>query len=116
MAGITGMSDITDLLNMHGALYGLTPEDTPLLSSIGSLTGGKSTDSTIFGWQTYDLRTASQPGVLDEMNTPGYVDAVAGREFAYRYRLISSYVVVSADEGEDDIRCGKRVVRQKALL
>lgn len=32
------------------------PADTPLLSSIGGLTGGQSTDSTIFTWQSYDLR------------------------------------------------------------
>jgi len=70
MAGITGMSDITDLLNMHGALYGLTPEDTPLLSSIGTLTGGKSTDATIFGWQTYDLRSATQPARVEGAAAP----------------------------------------------
>jgi hypothetical protein len=70
MAGITGQSTITNLLNYHGALYSLTPEDTPFLSSIGGLTGGKSTDATIFGWQTYDLRDASQPARVEGAAAP----------------------------------------------
>lgn len=39
-----------------GQLFSITPTDTPLLSAIGGLTGGQSTDSTIFTWQSYDLR------------------------------------------------------------
>lgn len=70
MGGITGQSTITNLVNYVGELYGVTPEDTRFLSMIGGLTGGKSTESTIFGWQTYDLRTASQPARVEGAAAP----------------------------------------------
>lgn len=56
MPGITGMLTTFNSPNFVGELFALTPADTPLLSSIGGLTGGQSTDSTIFTWQSYDLR------------------------------------------------------------
>jgi hypothetical protein len=59
MAGITGQGDTFDLPNYTGELFGVTPQDTPLLSAIGGLTGGTSVDSTVFSWQTFDLRTAA---------------------------------------------------------
>lgn len=59
MAGITGQGDTFDLPNYVGELFAVTPEDTPFLSAIGGLTGGKSADATLFQWQGYDLRDAS---------------------------------------------------------
>ena len=59
MAGITGMGDTYDLPNYTGELFNITPQDTPLLSAIGGLTGGKSIDSTVWSWQTEDLRDAA---------------------------------------------------------
>jgi hypothetical protein len=56
MAGITGMGTTFNLPNYTGELFALTPEDTPLLSAIGGLTGGGMTTSTEFEWQTFDLR------------------------------------------------------------
>ncbi len=56
MPGITGMLTAFNSPNFVGELFALTPADTPLLSSIGGLSGGQSTDSTIFTWQSYDLR------------------------------------------------------------
>lgn len=56
MPGITGMLTTFNSPNYVGELFGITPTDTPLLSAIGGLTGGQSTDSVIFTWQTYDLR------------------------------------------------------------
>lgn len=58
MAGITGLGTTYNLPNYVGEIFAVTPEDTPFLSSIGGLTGGKATKSTIFEWQTYDLRSA----------------------------------------------------------
>ncbi|MBB5154964.1 SU10 major capsid protein [Saccharopolyspora phatthalungensis] len=58
MPGITGMITTFNSPNYVGELFAVTPTDTPLLSSIGGLTGGQSTDSTIFTWQSYDLRAA----------------------------------------------------------
>ncbi len=59
MAGITGQGDTFDLPNYTGELFLTSPADTPFLSSIGGLTGGKAVKSTLFNWQTYDLRDAS---------------------------------------------------------
>lgn len=58
MPGITGMGTTYNLPNYVGELFAASPEDTPLLSSIGGLTGGKSVGSTNFSWQGYDLREA----------------------------------------------------------
>lgn len=60
MAGITGLGTTYDLPNFTGDLFGTSPEDTPFLSAIGGLTGGQSTASTVWTWQTYDLRDADE--------------------------------------------------------
>src|SRR5213076_1716790 len=60
MAGITGIGTTFNLPNYHGELFAISPAETPLLSSIGGLTGGGSTGSTEFEWQTYDLRDPNQ--------------------------------------------------------
>lgn len=58
MAGITGQADTFDCPNFVGELFGITPTDTPFLSAIGGLTGGRAADATLFQWQSYDLRDA----------------------------------------------------------
>lgn len=58
MAGITGLGTTYNLPNYVGELFGASPEDTPLLSAIGGLTGGESVGATSFEWQGYDLRDA----------------------------------------------------------
>src|SRR6185312_9133227 len=58
MAGITGMGTTYNLPNYVGELFAASPEETPLLSAIGGLTGGESVGATEFGWQGYDLRDA----------------------------------------------------------
>ena len=59
MAGITGLGTTFNLPNYVGELFNASPEDTPLLSAIGGLTGGESVGATLFEWQGYDLRDAS---------------------------------------------------------
>lgn len=59
MPGITGMGTTFNLPNYVGELFEITPTDTPFLSAIGGLTGGKEVHSTIFQWQVADLRDAS---------------------------------------------------------
>ena len=59
MAGITGMGDTFDLPNYVGELFQISPSDTPFLSAIGGLTGGRPADATLFQWQSYDLRSPS---------------------------------------------------------
>lgn len=71
MAGITGQGDTFDLPNYVGELFSITPTDTPFLSAIGGLTGGRAADATLFGWQAYDLRAgASDRQRLEGANAP----------------------------------------------
>ncbi|WIA99741.1 DUF5309 family protein [Curtobacterium sp. MCBA15_012] len=56
MPGIVGQGTTYNLPNFVGELFGVSPEDTPLLSAIGGLTGGEQTTSTTIEWQGYDLR------------------------------------------------------------
>lgn len=86
MAGITGQGTTFNLPNYVGELFDASPEDTPLLSSIGGLTGGISTQgSRIFEWQGYDLRDAA----TDRQRLEG-ADAPSGEE---RVRYAASNVV-----------------------
>jgi len=56
MAGIVGQGTTFNLPNYVGELFAVSPEDTPLLSAIGGLTGGREATATQFEWQGYDLR------------------------------------------------------------
>lgn len=58
MPGITGQGTTFNLPNYVGELFAISREDTPFLSAIGGLTGGRPADSTLFQWSTYDLRDA----------------------------------------------------------
>jgi hypothetical protein len=59
VAGITGQGTTFNLPNYVGDLFATSPMDTPFLSSIGGLSGGKQVTSTLFQWQGYDLRDAA---------------------------------------------------------
>lgn len=58
MPGITGMGTTFNLPNFVGDLFNISPEDTPLLSAIGGLTGGREAFDKTFEWEFYDLRDA----------------------------------------------------------
>nr|DAS06922.1 MAG TPA: Major capsid protein [Caudoviricetes sp.]DAT99670.1 MAG TPA: Major capsid protein [Caudoviricetes sp.] len=58
MATISEMATTYNCPNYVGELFSASPEDTPLLSAIGGLTGGESVGSTVFTWEGYDLRDA----------------------------------------------------------
>jgi len=58
MAGIVGMGTTFNLPNFVGDLFNISPEDTPLLSVIGGLTGGREAFDKTFEWEFYDLRDA----------------------------------------------------------
>lgn len=60
MPGITGQGTTFNLPNYVGPLFRVTPTDTPFLSAIGGLTGGRKADSALFQWQGYDLRSADK--------------------------------------------------------
>lgn len=85
MAGITGLGTTYNLPNYVGELFAASPEDTPLLSAIGGLTGGESVGATLFEWQGYDLRDAAD----DRQRLEG-ADAGSGEE---RVRYSASNVL-----------------------
>lgn len=60
MPGITGMPTNYNLPNYVGELFQTSPEDSPLLSAIGGLTGGESVGAPQFSWQEIDLRDAEE--------------------------------------------------------
>ena len=70
MAGISGLGTTYNLPNYTGELIGLTPSETPLLSAIGGLTGGRQTTSTEFEWEFFDLRDASQAVKVEGATAP----------------------------------------------
>jgi len=59
MGAVSGQGTTYNLPNYHGELYQVTPTETPFLSAIGGLTGGKMTKSVEFEWQTEDRRTST---------------------------------------------------------
>lgn len=58
MPSISGLGTTYNLPNFVGELFNVSPEDTQFLSAIGGLTGGESVGSTVFTWQSVDLRDA----------------------------------------------------------
>lgn len=65
MGAVSGMGDTFDLPNYVGELFKITPADTPFLSMIGGLTGGRSTNTRQFTWQTVDNASAAQPAISE---------------------------------------------------
>lgn len=59
MATVSGQGTTFNLPNYTGELYSVAPSDTPFLSAIGGLSGGQSTTSVEFEWQTEDLESTS---------------------------------------------------------
>ncbi|WP_329177817.1 SU10 major capsid protein [Streptomyces sp. NBC_01477] len=59
MATVSGQGTTYNLPNYHGQLYQVTPTETPFLSAIGGLSGGKRTKAVEFEWQTMDRRSSS---------------------------------------------------------
>ncbi len=73
MGAVSGMGDSYDLPNYVGELFNITPNDTPFLSAIGGMTGGKSVTSKQFTWQTVDNASAAQT-VAVEGADPSYAE------------------------------------------
>lgn len=66
MGAVSGQGTTYNLPNYHGELYTVTPTETPFLSAIGGLSGGKRTKSVEFEWQTVDRRASSANNVALE--------------------------------------------------
>lgn len=66
MGAVSGMLDTYDTPNYVGQLVFATPKDTPFLSMIGGLNGGKSTKSVTFPVnQNVDNASAAQPAIVE---------------------------------------------------
>lgn len=81
MAGIVGQGTTFNLPNFVGDLFNITPTDTPLLSRIGGLTGGESTNAKLFDWGFYDLRAPGDRTRVEGANAPSAEERV--RETGY---------------------------------
>lgn len=64
MANVSGLTTTYNMPNFVGPLFNLTPADTPFLSMIGGLTGGREANATVFTWQTEDNAAAAQPQIV----------------------------------------------------
>lgn len=82
MPGITGAGNTYNLPNYVGELFLVSPQDTPLLSSIGGLTGGRETQGSVyFEWSKYDLREPDDSRQrLEGANAPTAEARVRGTE------------------------------------
>ena len=74
MGAVSGLGDSYDLPNYVGELFNVTPNDTPFLSAIGGMTGGKSVTSKQFTWQTVDNAAAAAQTVALEGADPTYAE------------------------------------------
>lgn len=79
MPELIGRGTTYDLPNFHGMLFGVTPDDTPVLSSIGGLTGGERSNGTFeHEWQWYDLRDGDQRVRVEGADAPAAENRVRG--------------------------------------
>jgi hypothetical protein len=79
MPGITGMGTTFNLPNFVGDLFSISTEDTPLLSAIGGLTGGRPANDKTFEWEFYDLRDAEDDRQkVEGANAPTAEERVRG--------------------------------------
>lgn len=59
MGAVSGTGTTYALPNYHGELFQVTPTETPFLSAIGGINGGKVTHALEFEWQTTDRRAST---------------------------------------------------------
>lgn len=105
MAGITGMGTTYNLPNYVGELFAASPEDTPLLSAIGGLTGGESVGAIAFEWQGYDLRDAD--------DARQRLEGATAPDGAQRVRYNASNVVEIHQEAVDISYTKQGAVKQR---
>lgn len=86
MAAVAGQHTTFNMPNYVGELFSVVPADTPFLSMIGGLTGGKRTTSKQFSWQTVDNAAAAQPGILE-----GAEAVYAGRDRTEVFNVVQIF-------------------------
>lgn len=107
MPGITGMGLTYNLPNYVGELFAASPEDTPFLSAIGGLTGGRQADGTLFAWQSYDLRDAD--------DSRQRVEGAAAPDGEERVR-VSSFNVVEIHQEAVELSYTKQATPNQVVL
>jgi len=71
MASVVGQGTTFNLPNYAGELFNISPTETPFLSAIGGLTGGKGVNAKEWEWQTATIRnTAAGDTALEGANAP----------------------------------------------
>lgn len=70
MSTVSGLGTTFNLPNYHGELIQVTPADTPLLSASGGLGDAEVVGTTIFEWQTEDLRSPEIRARLEGADAP----------------------------------------------
>lgn len=81
MPNVTGIGTSWNLPNYAGELFTASPKKTPLLSAIGGLTGGKTSNSMEFVCgQEYALPTASQPEITESDSVTAPTATAIARE------------------------------------
>lgn len=70
MGAVAGLGTTFNLPNYHGELITISPTETPLLSAAGGLAGNGEVKSTIFEWQTEDLRDPDLTGAVEGASAP----------------------------------------------
>jgi Family of unknown function (DUF5309) len=71
MGTVSGQGTTYALPNYSGDLYLISPTETPFLSAIGGISGGKTTKSTEFEWETETIEdTSAGNTALEGANAP----------------------------------------------
>jgi hypothetical protein len=72
MGSYSSLGTTFDIPNYTGDIFGISPTETPLLSMIGGLNGGKAIQGKSWEWQTYDLKTPGFGTAAIEGDAPTY--------------------------------------------
>jgi hypothetical protein len=114
MGTVSGQGTTFNLPNYVGELFAVTPTDTPFLSAIGGLSGGKSVSSYIHQWQTFDLRTAAQNVALEGAAAPTAQERsrsnVVNVAQIHHEAVEISYTKLAATQQFDDVGAGNTAV------
>lgn len=89
--GIVGQGTTFNLPNFVGELFVVSPTDTPVLTAIGGLTGGKQTNAKRFEWSFYSLREPEDRARLEGAGAPSPEARV--RQFAHNVVQIAHETV-----------------------
>jgi len=73
------MGTTFNLPNYVGELFSLTPTETPFLSAVGGLSGGKAVASTKFSWQTDDNRDPADRQRMEGATAPAAENRVRAK-------------------------------------